>query len=162
MIEILTVGGTIDKVYFDALSEFQIGDPAVEFVLGQAGVKTEHTLRRLMSKDSLEMTDDDRAAVRDAVAESEAGRLLITHGTDTMVKTAEAIDDTAKAAGKTVVLTGAMQPARMAQTDAVFNIGFAWGVMQTLGPGVYIAMNGKVFEAGHVRKNRDAGRFESA
>ncbi|MEM9414862.1 MAG: asparaginase domain-containing protein [Planctomycetota bacterium] len=162
MIEILTTGGTIDKVYFDALSEFQIGDPAVEFVLGQAGVETEHTLRRLMSKDSLELTDDDRTAIRDAVAQSEARRILITHGTDTMAKTAAAIEDAALAVGKTVVLTGAMQPARMAQTDAVFNLGFAWGVMQTLGPGVYIAMNGRVFEAGHVRKNRDAGRFESA
>ncbi|XAM01123.1 asparaginase domain-containing protein [Phycisphaeraceae bacterium D3-23] len=162
MIEILTTGGTIDKVYFDALSEFQIGDPAVEFVLGQAGVETEHTLRRLMSKDSLELTDDDRATIRDAVAQSDAKRILITHGTDTMAKTAAAIDNTARDAGKTVVLTGAMQPARMAQTDAVFNLGFAWGVMQTLDPGVYIAMNGKVFEAGHVRKNRDAGRFEPA
>ena len=162
MIEILTVGGTIDKVYFDALSEFQIGDPAIEFVLGQAGVETEHTLRRLMSKDSLDMTDDDRVAIRVAVAESAATQILITHGTDTMAKTAAAIDDAASAAGKTVVLTGAMQPARMAQTDAVFNIGFAWGVLQTLGPGVYIAMNGRVFEAGHVRKNRDAGRFEPA
>ncbi|MFI4861804.1 MAG: asparaginase domain-containing protein [Phycisphaerales bacterium JB063] len=161
MIEILTTGGTIDKVYFDALSEFQIGDPAVEFVLGQAGVETEHTLRRLMSKDSLELTDDDRATIRGAVEQSAARRILITHGTDTMAKTAAAIDRAATSAGKTVVLTGAMQPARMAQTDAVFNLGFAWGVMQTLGPGVYIAMNGRVFEAGHVRKNRDAGRFET-
>jgi len=162
MIEILTVGGTIDKVYFDALSEFQVGDPAVEFVLGQAGVAAEHTLRRLMSKDSLEMTDADRAAIRAAVADSDASKVLITHGTDTMAKTAAALDGVAKPAGKTVVLTGAMQPARMAQTDAVFNIGFAWGVLQTLGPGVYLAMNGRVFEAGHVRKNRDAGRFETA
>ena len=103
MIEILTVGGTIDKVYFDALSEFQIGDPAIEFVLGQAGVETEHTLRRLMSKDSLDMTDEDRATIRAAVAESEATQILITHGTDTMAKSAAVLDDAARAAGKTVV-----------------------------------------------------------
>lgn len=160
MIEILTVGGTIDKVYFDALSAFQIGEPAIEFVLGQAGVDQPHTLRSLMSKDSLDMTDADRAIVRDAVEKSEAEHILITHGTDTMAQTAEVLGPVAKPLGKTVVLTGAMQPARMAQTDAVFNIGFAWGVMQTLAPGVYLAMNGRVFEAGHVRKNRDAGRFE--
>lgn len=162
MIEILTVGGTIDKVYFDALSEFQIGEPAIEFVLGQAGVQQEHTLRRLMSKDSLDMDDADRASIREAVQQSPAEHILITHGTDTMSRTADVLDGVAKPLGKTVVLTGAMQPARMAQTDAVFNIGFAWGVLQTLDPGVYLAMNGRVFDAGHVRKNRDAGRFEPA
>ena len=162
MIEILTVGGTIDKVYFDALSEFKIGEPAVEFVLGQAGVRSEHTLRRLMSKDSLDMTEEDRQCIRQAIEASTAQRLLITHGTDTMARTAEVLGPAAQTHEKTVVLTGSMQPARMAQTDAVFNIGFAWGVLQTLGPGVYIAMNGQVFDAGHARKNRDAGCFEQA
>jgi len=162
MIEILTVGGTIDKVYFDALSAFQVGEPAVEQILHQAGVEVEHGIRRLMSKDSLEMTDDDRAEIARAVSRSRADRLLITHGTDTMPKTAGALMDAADRLGKTVVMTGSMQPARMAQTDAVFNVGFAWAAVQTLPPGVYIAMNGQVFNAGHVRKNRDAGRFETA
>jgi len=161
MIEIFTVGGTIDKVYFDALSAFAVGDPVVEQVLKQAGVEVEHTIQKLMSKDSLDMTDADREAIRSAVEGSSAKLILITHGTDTMSKTAHAVLETAQNQGKTVVFTGSMQPARMAQTDAVFNIGFAWSSVQTLGPGAYIAMNGSIFEADHVKKNRDAGRFET-
>lgn len=157
MIHILTTGGTIDKVYFDASSEFEIGDTLLQELLTEANIHDGYSLRELMRKDSLEMTEEDRQIIADAVSQTSAERLLITHGTDTMAQTAEALKDIA---GKTIVLFGAMQPARMRRTDAVFNLGFAWAAASLLPEGVYIAMNGEVFEAGAVRKNLTAKRFE--
>jgi L-asparaginase len=157
MIEIFTTGGTIDKVYFDANSEFEIGDSLVEELLAESNIREGFSVTGLMRKDSLEMTDDDREAVRVAVSRCSAGRVLVTHGTDTMPETARAL---LSVKDKTIVLTGAMQPARMRRTDAVFNIGFAWAALGLLPRGVYIAMNGEVFEAGSVRKNLKAQRFE--
>ena len=157
MIHILTTGGTIDKVYFDASSEFEIGDTLLQELLTEANIHDGYSLRELMRKDSLEMTEEDRQIIADAVSQTSAERLLITHGTDTMAQTAEALKDIA---GKTIVLFGAMQPARMRRTDAVFNLGFAWAAASLLPEGVYIAMNGEVFEAGAVRKNLAAKRFE--
>lgn len=157
MIEIFTTGGTIDKVYFDANSEFEIGDSLIGELLGESNIRDGFAVTGLMRKDSLEMTDDDRAAVREAVGQCPAERVLITHGTDTMPETARAL---LSVTGKTIVLMGAMQPARMRRSDAVFNIGFAWAAVQLLPHGVYIAMNGEVFEAGSVRKNLKAQRFE--
>ncbi|MDF0749286.1 asparaginase domain-containing protein [Marinobacter sp. 71-i] len=157
MIEIFTTGGTIDKVYFDANSEFEIGDSLIGELLAESNIRDGFAVTGLMRKDSLEMTDDDRAAVREAVGQCGAERVLITHGTDTMPETARAL---LSVTGKTIVLMGAMQPARMRRSDAVFNIGFAWAALQLLPHGVYIAMNGEVFEAGSVRKNLKAQRFE--
>ena len=155
-LQIFTTGGTIDKVYFDALSEFQVGASPLDAILSEANVSIDYALTSLMKKDSLELTDADRAFVRDAVLACEAKHVLITHGTDTMAQTAEALRDIAD---KTVVLTGAMQPARLRSTDAIFNVGFAIAAARMQPPGVYIAMNGRVFEAGHVRKDRGAGQF---
>ncbi|QSP95288.1 asparaginase [Marinobacter salinisoli] len=157
MIQILTTGGTIDKVYFDANSEFAVGDPTVPEMLSESNIHGGYELKELLRKDSLEMTDEDRQAVFQAASESTCDRILITHGTDTMPETASAL---AKLEGKTIVLFGAMQPARMRRTDALFNLGFAWSAVSLLPPGVYIAMNGEVFEAGSVRKNLEAKRFE--
>lgn len=158
-LEIFTTGGTIDKVYFDALSEFKVGESPLESILQEANVTLDFRITPLMRKDSLELTDSDRQIVLDAVRNSRAKLILITHGTDTMTKTAELL----KTVGdKTVVLTGAMQPARLRSTDAIFNVGFAIAAVQTLQSGIYIAMNGKVFSAGSVKKNRSAGRFEEA
>jgi L-asparaginase len=154
---VLTVGGTIDKVYFDASSEYEVGDPTVPHVFQGALVSLDYRLLSLMRKDSLEMTDDDRALIRETCEQAEESHILITHGTDTMTDTAEALDGLS---GKTVVLTGAMAPARFRETDAVFNIGCAIGAVQSLPPGVYIAMNGRIFPAGTVRKNRAARCFE--
>lgn len=156
-IKILTVGGTIDKIYFDAASEFKIGEPQIAEVLREAGVTASYAIESLMRKDSLEMDDADRAQVAQAVAAQSCQRILITHGTDTMADTARALGD---CGDKTVVFTGAMQPARFRVTDAVFNIGFALGVLNALPPGVYLAMNGQVFDPAHVHKNRTAMRFE--
>lgn len=157
MIQIFTTGGTIDKVYFDANSEFEIGESLVPELLAESNIHKGYNLQGLLRKDSLEMTDEDRATVHAAVAACDASRILITHGTDTMADTAQVLSTLNE---KTIVLTGAMQPARMRRSDAVFNLGFAWAALQLLPPGVYIAMNGEVFEAGAVRKNLKAQRFE--
>ncbi len=155
-LHIFTTGGTIDKVYFDALSEFQVGETALDHILSEANVGLDCELTSLMKKDSLDLTDADRQTIRAAVEASLAEAVLVTHGTDTMAETAEILRPIK---GKTIVLTGAMQPASLRSTDAIFNIGFAVACTQTLPGGVYIAMNGQVFTAGAVRKDRAAGRF---
>jgi len=158
-IHVLTTGGTIDKVYFDAKSEFEVGPPMIAELLKEAHVTAEVTIEPVLAKDSLDMIEADRQLIRERVAASEVDRILITHGTDTMAETARTL---AGIAGKTIVLTGSMQPARFRNTDAVFNVGFALGVVQVLPPGVYLAINGRVFDAARVRKNRERQRFEEA
>lgn len=157
-IRILTTGGTIDKVYFDQKSSFQVGEPQILEVLREVNVTVPYALTPLLRKDSLEMTASDRQLIRQAAEEATENRILITHGTDTMVETARALQGLA---GKTIVLTGAMQPARFRQTDAVFNIAAAFTAVQLLPPGVYIAMNGRLFDPAQVRKNVEANRFET-
>ena len=156
-IKIFSCGGTIDKVYFDAKSDFTVGAPQISTVFEDALVAFDFSIESLLRKDSLEMTGDDRQLIRQRVEAESAEYILITHGTDTMAETAEALIGIP---GKVIVLTGSMTPARFRVTDAVFNIGCAVGVLQSKPPGVYIAMNGRAFEAGRVRKNRDAQRFE--
>ena len=158
-LHILSTGGTIDKVYFDALSEFEVGDPAVPAILADAGIGYPFELTSLMRKDSLDLTDADRDAIRSAVLASEAQAVIITHGTDTMVESARHLGDVGQ---KTVVFVGAMQPAALKATDAVFNSGFALACTQLLPPGVYIAMNGEVFAPDAVAKDRSAGRFTAS
>ncbi len=155
---ILTTGGTIDKIYFDASSEFEVGDPTVPHIFDDVGADIDYELNSLFRKDSLEMTDGDRETIRRTCEKTPHRQILITHGTDTMARTAEVLQNLA---GKVIVLTGAMAPARFRITDAIFNVGTAVGALQSLADGVYIAMNGQVFKAGQVRKNRDAGRFEA-
>jgi L-asparaginase len=159
MLLILTTGGTIDKVYFDQTSEYEVGEPTVPLVFREAGVTLPWRLEPLFRKDSLELYDEDRLAVRAACEAAPESRILVTHGTDTMTLTAEALRGLE---GKTIVLTGALAPARFRVTDAVFNLGLALGAVQSLPPGVYLAMNGTIFDAGKVTKNRAAGRFEPA
>lgn len=159
MIQIFSTGGTIDKVYYDANSEFEVGHSILPELLSESNIHEGYRIRELLRKDSLEMDDADRGQILESVTACDCERIIITHGTDTMAETAAAL---AQVPDKTIVLTGAMQPARMRRTDAVFNIGFAWAAVQLLPPGVYIAMNGEVFEAGSVRKNLKAQRFERA
>lgn len=154
---VVTVGGTIDKVYFDASSEYEVGEPTVPHVFEGAMVGLDYEVRSVMRKDSLEMQDEDRKKIREVCEAAEERMILITHGTDTMADTAEAL---VGLDGKTIVLTGAMAPARFRETDAVFNLGCAVGAVQSLGEGVYLAMSGQVFDAGKVRKNREAKCFE--
>jgi L-asparaginase len=157
-IEIITTGGTIDKVYFDATGAYEVGTPMVREILEHARLSTPPSITELFRKDSLEFTAEDRASVRTAVAASLCRRIVITHGTDTIVETARSL---AAIAGKTVVLTGALQPARFRDSDAPFNLGMALGVVQVLPSGVYVVANGRVFTADNVRKNRELNRFET-
>ena len=153
---IVTTGGTIDKVYFDAASEFSVGDSVVADLLRQAHVEQPYEVVEVLRKDSLDITPDDRELVRETIAAREEHRVIVTHGTDTMTATAEVLQSIVD---KTIVLTGALAPARFAQSDATFNVGMAFAAAETLPPGVYIVMNGQVFEAGAVRKDRDQNRF---
>lgn len=156
-LRIFTTGGTIDKVYFDAKSEYEVGEPVVGRILHEAGTGFDFEITELLKKDSLDLDDSDRARIRAAVEGDPAERILITHGTDTMPETGKAL---LGISGKTIVLTGSLSPARFQNSDAVFNIGCAVGAVQSLPPGVYVVMNGRVFAAGKVRKNREANRFE--
>lgn len=156
-LSIISVGGTIDKIYFDAKSEYEVGPPNIEKVLAELNLSITYAVNSLMRKDSLDLTNDDRRSIACAVAADPCPRILITHGTDTMVETAQALTEIA---GKTIVLTGALEPALFKTSDAVFNIGCAIGAVQVLPPGVYIAMNGRIFTAGNVRKNLALHKFE--
>ena len=155
--EIFTTGGTIDKIYFDALSEFSVGETKIGDILSEANVGFEYQVTRLLKKDSLELTDEDRHLIYKAVSNSAATHILITHGTDTMIQTAKRLMDIAD---KVIVLTGAMQPASLRSTDAVFNIGYALGALQHLPTGVHIAMNGQVFDPMSSVKDRAAQTFK--
>ncbi len=155
----ITTGGTIDKIYHDARSDYEIGDPQVIELLTEANVTFDYQVLPLFRKDSLDITDEDRAVILDAVLRSDAERIIITHGTDTMVRTAALLEDVP---GKVIVLTGSLAPARFKMSDAEFNLGMAVAAVQSLEPGVYVTMNGRVFEAGSVVKNPDENIFEDA
>ena len=157
-IRFITTGGTIDKIYFDALSQFEVGESVIEHVLKDGLVDFEYDVVALFQKDSLEIDDDDRKLLREYIEKDDATHYVITHGTDTMAETAGALGDLD---GQTIVLTGALMPARFRTTDAVFNVGMAVATVQIAKPGVYIAMSGQVFDAGAVRKNRAENRFEA-
>ncbi|MFQ5609285.1 MAG: asparaginase domain-containing protein [Woeseiaceae bacterium] len=157
LIRFITTGGTIDKIYFDALSQFEVGESMVRQTLTDGLVDFDYEVVPLLQKDSLEMNDDDRRKLCEYIAGDDGERYVITHGTDTMPDTAEMLADLD---GRTIVLTGALTPARFKSTDAVFNVGMAVAAVQTAAPGVYIAMSGRIFEAGSVRKNREANKFE--
>lgn len=156
-LKVFCAGGTIDKVYYDALSDYQIGEPQVEWILQQSGVSFDYEIESVIKKDSLEMDDADRALMKEKVGADACKHILITHGTDTMVNTAQALQEIKD---KTIVLVGAMQPARFRDSDAIFNVGFAAAAARLLPAGIYVAMNGNVFDADEVRKNRAAGKFE--
>ena len=156
---VVTTGGTIDKVYFDDKSDYQVGEPQIGRILQEFGVAFRFTVVPALRKDSLHITADDRELLRATIAASPADHVLVTHGTDTMVETAKVL---ATIPGKTIVLTGALNPARFRGSDAEFNIGTAVGAVQSLAPGVYIAMNGRIWDPATVRKNVAANRFEPA
>lgn len=156
-IKIFTTGGTIDKTYFDAKSEYEVGDPQIMDILRLANVGLRYAVETVLRKDSLDLNEEDRSIIVERVRRETCDRILITHGTDTMVDTARVLRTIGD---KTIVLVGSLSPARFKNSDAEFNIGFAMAAVQTLPPGVYIAMNGRIFTAGHVRKNRALNRFE--
>jgi len=157
-IRFLTTGGTIDKIYFDALSQFEVGESQIQHLLTEGMVAFDYDVVALFRKDSLELTNEDRASLRDYIESDDATHYVITHGTDTMTETADVLSGIPD---RRIVLTGSLSPARFKTTDAVFNVAMAVAAVQTVAPGVYIAMSGQVFPAGAVRKNREQNRFES-
>lgn len=159
-VQIITTGGTIDKIYFDAKSEFQVGEPQIGEVLQRSNVTFAYGITSLLRKDSLEMTESDRQLIYDAIAaDATHDRFVVTHGTDTMALTGRKLAPLA-AQNKVIVLTGSMQPARFHLTDAIFNIASAVTAVQILPPGVYIAMNGRIYDPARVRKNVALHQFE--
>ncbi|MEJ2115504.1 MAG: asparaginase domain-containing protein [Gammaproteobacteria bacterium] len=157
-VKIFCTGGTIDKVYFDALSDYQIGDPVVGNILKEGLAKFSFDVVSILKKDSLEITDEDRDIIYQQVSADSCEHILITHGTDTMINSAQRLEEIKD---KTIVLTGAMQPARFRNTDAIFNIGYAISAAQHLPHGIYLAMNGQIFTPNAVQKNRAKAQFET-
>lgn len=155
---ILTTGGTIDKIYFDAKSAYEVGPPNIARLLAELNLSLSYRIVPVLRKDSLDLTAEDRQLIYKHAAESEEKRILITHGTDTMIETGKVLESIA---GKTIVLTGALEPAMFKTSDALFNIGCGLTAAQTCAPGVYIAMSGRVLSCGRVRKNLRTNRFES-
>jgi L-asparaginase len=158
-IKIFSVGGTIDKVYFDKLSQYEVGFPSIRAILGSLPIAFDYEIESLLRKDSLDMIEADRELIRERVAAEPCREVIITHGTDTMVETGRSLSSID---GKCIVLTGAMEPADFKSSDAVFNVGVAVGAVWSLPNGVYIAMNGRIFDPFKCRKNRDLGIFEES
>ncbi len=156
-IKVFTTGGSIDKVYSTRESTFVVGEPQSDSILRDANVNFEYEIESLLKKDSLDLTDEDRQTILDRVRADPHRHVVITHGTDTMALTARTLYEITD---KVIVLTGAMQPAAFRQTDAAFNVGGAIIAVQTLPEGVYIVMNGRVFDPRRVRKNQEQDKFE--
>jgi len=156
-IKIFTTGGSIDKIYSTHSSQFEVGPAQATAIVDEGNVGFEYAVEALLAKDSLEITALDREMILGRVRLETCKRILITHGTDTMVDTALAL---LEITDKVIVLTGAMQPAAFKHSDAAFNLGFALAALQTLPEGVYIAMNGKVFDPRRARKNAQLDQFE--
>jgi len=157
-IRILTTGGTIDKEYNPVSGELTFAKSHLTNMLNQVRCKVEVVLEEIMLKDSLQMRSEDREEILKKCIDCLENRIIITHGTDTMVETARVLGKSLK--GKTVVVVGALIPYAFGASDALFNLGCAFSAVQTLPGGVYITMNGKIFHWDHVRKNRESGEFE--
>ena len=160
-IRIFVTGGTFDKEYNELTGSLFFKDTHLPEMLRLGRSRIELSISTLMMIDSLEMTDAGRARIVDECARAAETRILITHGTDTMVETAAALAAAAPIAGRTIVLTGAMIPYAFGSSDGLFNLGSALSFVQALPPGVYIAMNGRYFNWDRVRKNRQSGFFEA-
>ena len=155
----LVTGGTFDKEYDEIRGELFFRNTHLPELLRQGRCALDLAVSTLMMVDSLHMSDADRERIASACADCAEARVVVTHGTDTMVDTARVI--AARVPDKTVVLTGAMVPFAFGSSDGLFNLGSALSFVQVLPPGVYIAMNGRCFPSDHVRKNRATGRFEA-
>ena len=161
-IRIFVTGGTFDKEYNELTGALYFEDTHLHEMLRLGRSRVEVSVRTLMMIDSLDMTDADRALIVEQCRQAEETRIVITHGTDTMVETATALARELPAnEGKTIVLTGAMIPYAFGSSDGLFNLGSALSFVQVLAPGVYLAMNGRYFTWDHVRKNRETGTFEA-
>lgn len=159
MIQILVTGGTFDKEYNELDGSLYFKETHLQEMLEKGRSRLDLQIETLFMKDSLEFTENERAQIQQACVKASSDRILITHGTDTMTQTAEYLAN--QISDKTIVLTGAMIPYKFGSSDGMFNLGSALAFVQILPPGVYISMNGKIFEAGNVRKNLSKGEFEA-
>jgi L-asparaginase len=159
-IRIFITGGTFDKAYNELTGELFFKDSHLPEMLKLGRCNLDVQVRTLMMIDSLHMTDDDRQIILQQCRSAPENRIVITHGTDTMVETAGVL--ARRVTDKTIVLTGAMIPYKFGSSDGLFNLGSALAFAQTLPPGVYVAMNGRCFAWNRVRKNRKTGMFEEA
>jgi len=155
-IKVFTTGGSLDKGYSTADSDFIVQEPQIGNIMRDANVNFDYDIESLSRKDSLDLKEADRNLIVERVEGDPCGKILITHGTDTMAETGKRL---AAVGGKTIILTGAMQPASFKQTDAHFNVGFALAALQLLPPGVYLAMNGELFDPGRAQKDMKSDRF---
>ena len=160
MIQVFVTGGTFDKEYNFITGELFFKDTHLKKMFDRGRCTLDIDVKTLMMLDSLEMGEEEREIILYNCRKAGSDKILITHGTDTMVKTAEALA-AAKIPNKTLVLTGAMVPyAFGTSSDGFFNLGSALAFVQTLPPGVYVVMNGRYFDWNNVRKNRTTGNFE--
>ena len=157
-IRIFVTGGTFDKEYNELTGELFFKETHLPEMLQRSRSTLEVTVRTLMMIDSLNMSDEDRELIAHQCRSTPEDRIIITHGTDTMAVTARMLAE--KVPGKTIVLTGAMIPYKFGSSDGFFNLGNALAFVQALGPGVYVAMNGRCFDSDNVRKNKQTGQFE--
>ncbi len=158
VIRIFVTGGTFDKEYNELTGKLFFNETHLHEMLKLGRCEVEVEVRTLMMVDSLEMTDEDRKIILENCIKCEQEKIIITHGTDTMEKTARVLGESIR--DKTVVLTGAMIPYKFGSSDGLFNLGSAFAFVETLPHGVYIAMNGRCFNWDDVRKNRKTGQFE--
>ena len=157
---IVTTGGTIDKIYFDDKSDYQIGAPQIGEILTQLGVGFRFDVIPILRKDSLHVTDEDRALMRSTIEAQPHRHVLVTHGTDTMVETGKFLDrELAKPLQVPVILTGAMVPLGFEGTDGIQNLTESLLAAKLLPPGVYVVMHNQTFPVNRVRKDRDLGTF---
>ncbi len=159
-IRIFVTGGTFDKEYNEITGELYFKDTHVQDMLRLARCRLQVDVRTLMMIDSLQMSDEDRELILEHCRRTEENRIVITHGTDSMEQTAAVLGR--GISGKTIILTGAMVPYTFGSSDGLFNLGTALAFVQTLPPGVYVAMNGRYFLWSAVHKNRSLGVFEDA
>ncbi len=159
LIQLLVTGGTLDKQYQETSGELVFPETHLPRMLQEANTTLAIETVVLMQKDSLEITPEERGVIRKACCDSVSNHIVITHGTDTMVETALVLAQDTALQHKTIVLTGAMRPFMLGQSDASFNLGTALMAVQLAQPGVYIAMNGQLFLAAQVQKNRQLGLF---
>ncbi len=156
---IISTGGTIEGLDYENLTQKQTTTVAIDDILSNARVALKYTIEKILNKDSRFINDDDRELIAEKIKSSDSDKILLTHGTITMVETAQFLGRLAL--NKTIVLTGAFILGTKKNTDAPFNLGFALSTLQILEPGVYIAMNGTIFNWDNVKKNNQNNRFET-
>jgi L-asparaginase len=157
IIDIFTMGGTIDKIYFDDLSKFEVGEPSIGAIFKKMPLNFTYRVHKISKKDSLYISELERDKLRAAIRKCRNRHILVTHGTDTIIETAEYLKGFRN---KVIVLTGSLQPSRFLLSDAVFNIGMAVGALQVLEGGVYVAINGKIYKPETIYKDRSINRFK--